>query len=111
MRSIMEDYSSNKANIAYPQKIKNTVHVQAFFGVLNGVFDGVPSINEHYETISDLSIAITKIIEEYNKLDWSSNTTIHNKISQAIDDLFFDYQKRHNFSVSFAISDKVIENI
>ena len=107
----MEDYSSNKANIAYPQKIKNTVHAQAFFGVLNGVFDGVPSINEHYETIADLSIDITTIIQEFNKVDWSNNISIHNKIAQAIDDLFFEYQKSHDFNASFDIIDKVIENI
>lgn len=111
MQSIMEDYSSGKADIVYPEKIKKNVHAQAFFGVLNGVLDDEININEHYNTIADLSIDITKIIEEYNKVDWSSNITIHNQIAQAIDDLFFNYQKNHNFSVSFNMIDKVIENI
>ena len=41
MRSIMEDYHAGKSTISYPERIKSNVHAQAFYGVLNAIFDGV----------------------------------------------------------------------
>ena len=111
MRNIMEDYRNGTANITYPEKIKNNVHAQAFYGVISALLDDVVDINQNIDIISDLSIDITKIVQENDMVDWQSNTTIHNKIAQAIDDLFYEYEKERNFKIDFDTVDKIIENV
>ena len=39
------------------------------------------------ETVSDISLEVTKIIEKHDTVDWQTNKDIHNKIAQDIDDL------------------------
>ena len=41
MRTIMGDYHAGRSTVSYPERIKNNVHAQAFFGVLTALFDEV----------------------------------------------------------------------
>ena len=38
MRTIMEDYHTGKSTVSYPERIRNNIHAQAFYGVLNAIF-------------------------------------------------------------------------
>lgn len=111
MSSILNDYGSGNTKLVFPDKIKQNVHAQAFFGILNVVLADEINILVNIEIIADISLDITKIITEHNKVDWSNNVTIHKKIEQAIDDLFFEYEKNRNFKLTFNTVDKIIENI
>lgn len=107
MRKIMEDYMQGRSGVKYPEKIKNNVHAQAFYGVISAL------LNDKFDSnfIAEISIEITKIIEKHSKIDWTNNTTIHNKIAQDIDDLFFNYEKERGMEISLDIIDKIIENV
>ena len=111
MRSIMDDYRNNKADIRYPERIKNNVHAQAFYGVISAILDSELNISENTEIVVDIAIAVTKIIEKHNQVDWTNNTTIHDRIAQDIDDFFFEVEKEKGFKFSFDTIDKVIENV
>lgn len=111
MRSIMEDYRRGTTNISYPEKIKGNVHAQAFYGVISALLDEVVSINDNIDIISDVALEITEIIRENDTVDWQNNQTIHNKIAQQIDDLFYKYEKERGFKLDFDIIDKIIENV
>ena len=111
MRSIMDDYRNNKADIQYPERIKNNVHAQAFYGVISAILDSELNISENTEIVVDIAIAVTKIIEKHNQVDWTNNTTIHDRIAQDIDDFFFEVEKEKGFKFSFDTIDKVIENV
>lgn len=111
MRSIMEDYSQGKSDIHYPESIKNNVHAQAFYGVLSAIFDEASEISIDPDFVAEIAESITKIIAKHSQVDWTNNKTIHDRISQDIDDLFYEYQKQRGLKLSFDVIDKIIENV
>lgn len=111
MRSIMDDYRNNKADILYPERIKNNVHAQAFYGVISAILDAELNLFENSEIVVDIAIEVTKIIEKHNQVDWTNNTTIHDRIAQDIDDFFFALEKDKGLKFSFDVIDKIIENV
>lgn len=111
MRSIMEDYHSGKSTVSYPERIKNNVHAQAFYGVLNAIFADEEDKSITSDFVAELAEEITKIISMHSKVDWTNNKTIHDRISQDIDDLFYELEKERGLKLSFDTIDKVIENV
>ena len=111
MTQIMEEYRSGKTELTYPDRIKDNVHAQAFFGVVSAILDEVISLSENRDIVADLSADITEIIKDYSKVDWTSNTDIHKKISHALDDLLYDYSDNNGWNLSFDTMDKIIDNV
>lgn len=111
MRTIMEDYHAGKSTVSYPARIKNNVHAQAFFGVLTALFDEVEDERITPDFVAEVSEEITKIIASHSQVDWTNNKTIHDRISQDIDDLFYKYEKEHGLKLSFDLIDKIIDNV
>lgn len=111
MKSIMEDYRLGKSTVSYPESIKNNVHAQAFYGVLSAVFSEVEDSDITPDFVAEVSEEITKIVAAHSQVDWTNNKTIHDRISQEIDDLFYDYEKNRGLVLSFDVIDKVIENV
>lgn len=111
MRTILEDYRAGKSTVSYPELIKNNVHAQAFYGVLAAIFDGIKDVNVEPDFVAEISAEITKIIVKHSQVDWTNNKTIHDRISQDIDDLFYEYEKTHGLKLSFDVIDKIIENV
>lgn len=111
MTQIMEEYRSGKTELTYPDRIRDNVHAQAFFGVVSAILDEVISLSENRDIIADLSADITEIIKDYSKVDWTSNTDIHKKISHALDNLLYDYSDNNGWDLSFETMDKIIDNV
>ncbi len=111
MRAIMEDYRVRKSTVGYPERIKSNVHAQAFYGVLNAIFDEINDAQITPNFIAEIAEEITKIIATHSQVDWTNNKTIHDRISQDIDDLFYEYEKSQGLKLSFELIDKVIDNV
>ena len=111
MRTIMEDYHAGKSTVSYPERIKSNVHAQAFYGVLNAIFDEVKNETITPDFVAEVAEAITRIIASHSQVDWTNNKTIHDRISQDIDDLFYDYEKNYGLELSFEMIDKIIDNV
>lgn len=111
IRSIMEDYRNGKSDIRYPEVIKNNVHAQAFYGVISAIFDDVSDLTIEANLIAEIAAKITRIIEQHSQVDWTNKKTIHDRIAQDIDDLFYNYEKEQGLKLSFDVIDKVIENV
>ena len=107
----MEDYRAGKSTVSYPERIKTNVHAQAFYGVLNAILDGVESELIEPDFVAEVAEEITKIIATHSQVDWTNNKTIHDRISQDIDDLFYGYEKDRGLTLSFELIDKIIENV
>ncbi len=60
MRTIMEDYYAGKSTVSYPERIKNNVHAQAFYGVLTALFDEVEDERITPDFVAEVSEEITK---------------------------------------------------
>lgn len=111
MRSIMEDYHTGKSSVSYPERIKQNVHAQAFYGVITALFDDAQIEGMTPDFAAEIAEEITAIIAKHSRVDWTNNQTIHNRISQDIDDLFYAYEKNRGLVLSFDLIDKVIENV
>ncbi len=97
--------------IQHPNAIKNNVHAQAFYGVIAAIFAQDSSVEVTDDLSAEISIAVADIVAKHSKVDWSYSQTIHNRISQDIDDLFYQYEKENGLKVSFDTIDKIIENV
>ena len=111
MKSIMEDYHSGKSTVSYPERIKHNIHAQAFYGVLTALFDDAKVEMMTPDFSAEIAEEITAIIASHSKVDWTNNQTIHDRISQDIDDLFYEYEKNRGLILDFDVIDKVIENV
>ena len=111
MRTIMGDYHAGRSTVSSPERIKNNVHAQAFFGVLTALFDEVEDERITPDFVAEVSDEITKIVASHSQVDWTNNKTIHDRISQDIDDLFYKYEKEHGLKLSFDLIDKIIDNV
>ena len=111
MRSIMEDYHSGKSSVSYPERIKCNIRAQAFYGVITALFDDAQIEGMTPDFAAEIAEEITAIIAKHSRVDWTNNQTIHNRISQDIDDLFYAYEKNRGLVLSFDLIDKVIENV
>ena len=111
MRTIMEDYHAGKSTVSYPERIKSNVHAQAFYGVLNAIFDEIEDEQITFDFVAEVAEEITKIIAAHSQVDWTNNKTIHDRISQDIDDLFYEYEKTRDLSLPFELIDKIIDNV
>lgn len=111
MKSIMEDYRAGKSTVSYPDRIKHNVHAQAFYGVITALLCDaqVPEITPDF--VAEIAEEITSIIAKHSQVDWTNNQTIHDRISQDIDDLFYGYEKERNLVLDFELIDKIIENV
>ena len=111
MKSIMEDYHTGKSTVSYPERIKHNVHAQAFYGVLTALFDDVQVEEMTAVFVAEIAEEITAIIAKHSRVDWTNNRTIHDRISQDIDDLFYEYEKNRGLILDFDVIDKIIENV
>ena len=111
MRSIMEDYHAGRSTVTYPESLKSNVHAQAFYGVLSAIFDEEQETEISADFVAEIAIEITDIITKHNQVDWTNNKSIHDRISQDIDDLFYRYEKERGLRLSFDTIDKIIENV
>ena len=111
MKSIMEDYHTGKSTVSYPERIKHNVHAQAFYGVLTALFDDAKVEMMTPDFAAEIAEEITAIIASHSKVDWTNNQTIHDRISQDIDDLFYEYEKNRGLILDFDVIDKIIENV
>lgn len=111
MTKIMEEFRSGKTELKYPDRIKDNVHAQAFYGVVSAILDEVIPLSDNRAAVAALSAEITEIIKEYSKIDWTSNTDIHKKISHALDDVLYDYSDNNGWDLSFETMDKIIDNV
>ena len=79
--------------------------------MLIAIFDEVKSEQITPDFVAEVAEKITKIIASHSQVDWTNNKTIHDRISQDIDDLFYEYEKDHGLTLSFDLIDKIIDNV
>ena len=63
------------------------------------------------DMFADIALEITNIVEKHSQVDWTDNKSIHDKIAQDIDDMFYEYECEGKCKFSFDVIDKVIENV
>jgi type I restriction enzyme R subunit len=111
MASLLEDYRNGVTTISYPETIKGNLHAQVFYGVISAILKDVPNLPSEIDIITDITLAITEIIERNNYVDWQSNIDAHNRIAHDIDELFYEYERNKNLKIDLDTVDKITENV
>ena len=111
MKKIMNDYAANKSMVTYPEKIKDNVHAQAFYGVISAILSDEKDVILNNDIVAQIAIEVTEIIEEHNTVDWHDNVEVHKRIAQDIDDMFYKLEVNGIVKLSFDAIDKIIENV
>jgi len=111
MHTILDDFRKGVTDISFPEKIKNSVHAQAFYGVISAILEEKISLFENADMVADIACDITEIVRSNSKVDWAENLDIHKKIEQDIDDLFYEYEKKFGLKLEFKTIDKIIDNV
>lgn len=111
MRKIMDDYGKGNSGITYPDSIKNDANAQAFYGVITAVFSKLSDVDVTCDFVAEIAKSVTSIIAMHSQVDWTSNKSIHDRIAQDIDDLFYEYEKNRGLKLSFDTIDTIIENV
>lgn len=110
------DHYEEKDIVSYPQNIKKNNHAKAFYG---SIVDALNEEGQGYrvdhreltDEFANLSITIEDAISDITKVDWHNNTDINNEITQALDDLFYDFSKKHGLDLSWDEIKKIIIEI
>lgn len=111
MQEIMEDYHAGRSTVSYPERIKHNVHAQAFYGVLSAILAEANQPEITMDFVAEVAEEVTDIVARHSQVDWTNNKTIHDRISQDIDDLFYEYEKERGIVLDFDTIDKIIENV
>ena len=104
-------------NILGERRYQMSKDLQDKVNVHDFVFKNEKSFNykevseQAYEEIMAASEAITQIVSEHRQVGWTENKTIHDRISQDIDDLFYAYEKNRGVKLPFDVIDKIIDNV
>ena len=109
-----DDYEE-KDIIKYPETIKGNGDARAFYG---SIVDRVKEKDGEYkvdrelkEEFADLSLEIKDAIEELTKVDWHNNRDVNDSITQAVEDLTYDFSQKHNLDLSWAEIDIILGEI
>lgn len=117
MYKYAEDFEE-KDIIGYPEEIKHNYHAQAYYGsmydTLTEEFESYEATNTEEslkETIAKASVDIESVVKENVKVDWHHNDDVKNSLTQAIEDLLYDYKEEYKLDWDWDMIDKLNHQI
>lgn len=112
MQQIAEDFRQGYTGNHYPLSIENDNDAKAFYGIVSDILGkyGDLSQEEYDEAVGKLSADINSAIKTLARVDWRYNNAIHKNMTQAIEDLLWDFSDEHNFDLSEEDLDKMLES-
>ncbi|PEF55712.1 DEAD/DEAH box helicase [Bacillus cereus] len=111
MKEIVQEYREGESGDDFPTNIKDNKNAQALYGVAKEILSEVNETSGEYTTIGKLALDMDDIIQSHSKVDWHDNLEVHNRIAQELDDLLYDFSKKHQVELPFDEVDKLIEQV
>lgn len=112
MERIADDFRQGFTGNHYPACIENDNDAKAFYGIVTDFLGKYGSMNdlEYDEALGNLSFEINSAIKALARVDWRHNNSIHKNMTQAIEDLIWDFSDVHEFELPLKELDKMLEN-
>lgn len=112
MRKIAEDFRQGYTGNHYPLSIESDNDAKAFYGIVSEFMGkyGDLSDEEYDESVGKLAADINSAIKALARVDWRHNNAIHKNMTQAIEDLLWDFSDEHHFDLSEEDMDKMLES-
>jgi len=112
MQRIADDFREGYTGNHYPLSIQDDNDAKAFYGIVSDFLGKYGDLNheEYDEALGKLSIEINEAIKSLARVDWRHNNAIHKNMTQAIEDLLWDFSDTHSFQLSEQELDKMLES-
>ena len=112
MKQIAEDFRQGQIGNHYPPGIMSDNDAKAFYGIVSEILGkyGNLSDEEYDESVGKLAADINSAIKALARVDWRHNAAIHKNMTQAIEDLLWDFSDEHHFDLSEEDMDRMLEN-
>ncbi len=112
MKQIAEDFRQGYTGNHYPLSIESDNDAKAFYGIVSEILGKYGNLsNEEYdESVGKLAADINSAIKALARVDWRHNNAIHKNMTQAIEDLLWDFSDEHHFELSEEDMDKMLES-
>jgi type I restriction enzyme R subunit len=112
MRQIADDFRQGYTGNHYPVSIENDNDAKAFYGIVSDVLGkyGDLSDSESDEAVGQLAVDINSAIKSLARVDWRHNNAIHKNMTQAIEDLLWDFSDNHHLELPEEELDKMLES-
>ncbi|MBE6406550.1 MAG: HsdR family type I site-specific deoxyribonuclease [Lentisphaerae bacterium] len=111
MQQLADDFKQGLIGQHYPACIANDQKAKAFYGIaidFLGKSDDTEDV-EYEEALGKLASDINQAIGELARVDWHHNNSIHKNMTQAIEDLIWDFADDHGFEMDMDELDKMLE--
>ena len=111
MKDVMDDVRNGSVEETYPGPISNNKSAQVIYdNIKDDIYASISSkvAEEQSEyVVANTSLEFDEIIKRYSaKPDWTTNTDIHNKISQDLEEKLWDLEDEYGISLD---TDKILE--
>lgn len=111
MNDVMNDVRNGSVEEIYPKSILNNRSAQVIYDNIKGdIYELISSKIEEEQSeyvVANTSLKFDEIIKGYAaKPDWTTNTDIHNKISQDLEEKLWDLEDEYGISLE---TDKILE--
>ena len=111
MQQLADDFKQGLVGQHYPACIANDQKAKAFYGIAVDILGkyGKMSDAEYEDALGELASDINSAICELARVDWHHNNSIHKNMTQAIEDLIWDFADDHGFDLDMDELDKMLE--
>ena len=111
MKQLADDFKQGLIGQHYPACIANDQKAKAFYGIAVdalGKYGDMDDV-EYEEALGKMAVEINQAISELARVDWHHNNSIHKNMTQAIEDLIWDFADDHGFDLDMDELDKMLE--
>ena len=111
MKQLADDFKQGLIGQHYPACIANDQKAKAFYGIAVdalGKYGDMDDV-EYEEALGKMAVEINQAISELARVDWHHNNSIHKNMTQAIEDLIWDFADDHGFDLDMDELDKLLE--
>ncbi|MBE6394796.1 MAG: DUF3387 domain-containing protein, partial [Lentisphaerae bacterium] len=111
MQQLAEDFKQGLIGQHYPACIANDQKAKAFYGIAVdalGKYGDMDDV-EYEDALGQMAMEINQAISELARVDWHHNNSIHKNMTQAIEDLIWDFADDHGFDLDMDELDKMLE--
>ena len=106
----LKDKALTRTGDELPSSLEGKEEAKAFFGILKKVLEEKNDLSEeNINKLADMSIRISKIIEEHRIVDWFKNMDIQNKIKNKIEDYIYEQKESLGISIDFDSIDCIMD--
>ena len=111
MQQLADDFKQGFIGQHYPACIANDQKSKAFYGIAVEILGKYGDMDdaEYENAMGNLAMEINQAICELARVDWHHNNSIHKNMTQAIEDLIWDFADDHNFDIDMDELDKMLE--